>query len=423
MTETSSPSDLFADAVYAGVRYLEQQRRALALLEMLTTEAVEPRTSQIDQTLRCAEQTAREALEKRIRSAEAARDAALQAADEEFAAQRQSIEEQFERDTAELKESLTQASSRISGQVRELLAAERRKRNERVLMADTVAPAVIEGHAKDLRAAERTLRGCLEQCEQLMARLESTCRRFGISLPVPPESVEPPAGTKAADLLGRAAERAGAIERMRLPRLMAGFKPVLLGALIVAGLTGLAWLPSAAGLDLGVAPWIVPAAVGGASLIALLLIGRTLKRRAADQTRAAAEATLHIIEQTRAAVEHERAAAQERFERRKAEALAQRERDVRAAEEALAGVEQQAEARHAESRAEMDREYGQKLDRLRQVRDKKLERAQRQHAAKRHAVLAEYERNVTAAREQFDRHCAHARRRWESAHQALRGEW
>ena len=423
VSEPLTQTDLSGDAVLRGRRYLDMQRHTLALLEHLTSSVVDPRAAEVDAALHSAEESAEHTLQQRLQQAETARDAMLAAAQGEAEALRQSIQQRFDADSTELKKNYREAKARIDGQTRELINEERRKRNERVLMADTVAPAVVEGHAKDLRRTERTLREQLEHREEIVSRLAQQCQRYGVELPAAPECHDLPPGSNAADLLAQADERALAFAHLRLPRLMSGARPYLLGGLIIAAIAGLAWLPSLLGADLGIQPAIAPAAAGGVSLIVLVLVGRVLARKAQSEAESSALLTLHMLEQVVVAVERDRTAAQARYEHGKAEALEQREQEVRTAEEKLAAIQNQAEAQRSDTTARVEGEFESKRTHLEQQRDARFERAETQVNDKREAARVEFDRACAAARVQHDGHCERARQRWDASQEELQQEW
>src|SRR5690606_22326649 len=170
---------------------------------------------------------------------DARRDAECQQAEATRESLEAAIHEQFQASTAELQRNRDALRARATGRCNEIAAEARGERDERVLMAETVAPATIEGLAAELRRDERKLADQEQYRQGISEYLAALCARYGVTATAvgAPDAADAPEGAEPESVVAlraRCDQAVHSLERLTLARLMSGATPWLLGGLIVA---------------------------------------------------------------------------------------------------------------------------------------------------------------------------------------------
>jgi hypothetical protein len=378
------------DVIQRGRRYIESQHAALEQLAMLSAEAVDPQRAEVQAALLESEQAARRNHDKRVEQCRAALEAGQNAARAAHDARRAEIERQHATNLAELNASFEAAQSRVRRQAAQANAEAKHCSDERVLMAETIAPATVEGFAKDLRRDESRIAGWEAAREVYLSRVDQQQQRYRID---PPEAaIDEATLPDAATLFDETEQLVSALEHVPHYGLVSGATPVVLGVVAIGGVVGLLGALPLLGVAIA-APFAVLGPVAGlVTFVALFLLWRrmaaTARRTAEERARAAAMALF----QMRALIQRERAAAIARFEKGQGDANARRAEEMQHAAQRLAAAVSQAAAQSREAMARIESEVAGKQQKLRQAHDQRLDEINGQLVEKERAAEDDYNR-------------------------------
>lgn len=319
------------DTSRLGEQYLDMLRDILADFPLATAAVHGQREAEIRAAVAAAELDAQREWDTLTAAAREARDREHAAAQQEFAALRAALERRRAAALDQLERERRIARTTIASHYNEAVAEARLEREDRVLLANTVAPATIKGHARDLQRLEQALEQLSQRCDELRSRVDAASRRFRVDCPDDAGVAPPAEECSAVECVRRAETAVETLEALRLPNLLSGATPYAIGGLVVIVLTATGAL-----LSRFAAPLTMPVAGGlgaATALILLALLGRRLGRRANQQAGESVAVALSRLAAARAAIDRQRSDAQARFRKAEVDALARRDREVREADE------------------------------------------------------------------------------------------
>ncbi|MCS7032789.1 MAG: FtsK/SpoIIIE domain-containing protein [Phycisphaerae bacterium] len=329
-----------------------------------------------------------------------------------------------ETETANCRESDRVKRRRVEGEY-ELAQREARKQLEAaVWLAESVADGTQAKVKSDTRKARELHDNERTALAELESAVEQVLQRYGYR-PGPMEplaaSLDPkiPAA-ELYDLHKKSAEnQLAALKALKLPKLLVGVAPWLLGFLLLvltggAGRVFLAGrLPEWQAMATGVG--------GGLGLLIALAIGMNVaSRRAIRRTLAPFH---QAIAAARAASARKLAETREKLDSMLQKALSQRDVEIRAARDKAEPTLARLKARHDEMLSSLDRELAGRLEHI----DQRCAKAQAEAQSARDAALSELQRRIdadlTAARERHERKLQQIDQHYQSARIALIERW
>jgi DNA segregation ATPase FtsK/SpoIIIE-like protein len=403
-----------------GEIYIDRLRNALSSFEALTAGAADARITNIRIAFESAEREAEREWNEQTAAAREAREKSLAVTEVESTALRAALAARYEAGLKRFDREVRNIRTGIASNYNDTVAEARLEREDRLLLANTVAPATIKGFLRDLRRQEQALEQLQGRRAALEQRATAACLRFRVGLPA--SAAESPApGESAAALLDRADQQVINLEQLRLSNLMSGARPYVHGALILLLVSALfACLPF---LGVPVSPIVSAVAGGGVCLLILVLLGRRFARVAHGQAERAAIDVAAGLQRVTVAIQHELDAAQARFKKAEAEAIERREREIRAADESY---------NRAAALAQQERDAA--AQKLTVEADARRTEIERRHAARLNLAQARRDRERRSAENSFARatsgadaeraaHLRQAGTERDSSRQTLESSW
>ena len=417
------------------VEFLEIQRAALGELLKLAPEVVLAAEEEIEQRYRQTVETDDREFEESAARIESRWRQKVETAEREHAEEIASIESEYAASRESLAAQVQQLKGGAAAEFAEVDREARRKREDDLLMADTVVQATIKGLRQDFHAAEHRIAVERERLKGLDKQAEELLREYRIDPTlIIAASGDADVGETRGSLERHAEEakrRLDVLRALGAPRLFVGAKPVLLligfCAIPVGGLGALSVFSISHAPPFAIAGPVALVVALGAGIAGWRALRRKAIRQVRDEytpfrrsMRAARRALDERLEQTRERLAVDEARAEEKGERDQKAAEKECADAISSANRSRSESLEKIEAARAEREAENGRRYEEVLNQAIEKRAERLARYGERHDSELEEVRARHERKTAACRAEYEAARSELELQWRSGTAAIR---
>jgi S-DNA-T family DNA segregation ATPase FtsK/SpoIIIE len=423
------------NAVATPVEYMEIQRAAVRAIEALSAETIAPIKRRIEDEFRAAAAVAERDLTEITETAEATKRERLERLarrhaerltqiDAETAPALSTLQKLVEREQAEALAEHADAKRRAT-----------RRRDEDVLMVDTVSDATLRGLRDEKAGAERAASAERRRLDGVLRQAHGVLAQHGCALPDDAAAV--PTCEQSASVAGVARNPETLTAPVADPEAhlagLAALPPARLAGSTVFWLFTLNLIPVAVGLSaLLPSPWSVQLAGGGAiglviTFVTAIIVARALRGRALERLRSAALAEYNALRtaltSARDAVDEQLKLAEQRFRAESAKSTAARARDANAIAAEFNTRTAQAELRRTELCQAAQARLAREQEQIQRRNDEAKRQAADDEQRRRQEIEARYADEVARAQQAHAQTLADLRPRQEAASAELESSW
>ncbi|MCH8805768.1 MAG: DNA translocase FtsK [Planctomycetes bacterium] len=412
-----------------GRAYVEVQRRAFRALLDLSADAVAPLETEIAERFERGRAAADTRLDESLSRIKSLIQEKLNTAEQEHDDRSAQIRSKHDAAQEALATNSTTARDRLAAEYREVEREGGRRREDRLLIAETVEQATLKGLAKDFAAVERQV---AEQRQELEALDERTLHLLQ------DYRYEPESGpADAADVADEPADAATAyneqarravllVEALRsasAAQLFIGARPWILlvfFCVLTVGGAGAALLLQVPG-----APSFTvsgPVALG-VTLLLSLLAGRALRRKANAQIRSAYEPFRQALAAARRALDLRMVRAKEQLRRDETAAAEQARREQQAIADEFDALIAEARRRRGAALEHIENSRSKQHGEIEQLREHAARQVDGKKTRRVRELCERRERDSASAKREHEQETAESRAEHEAARAALEAQW
>jgi len=412
-----------------GHDYLHVQRLALQELLSLSSEAVAPIESEIEQRHQRVREAAEKRLEESISRIESRFQKKMEATEQAGTDRIQQVESEYQAAQDTLAKKTRQSLDRIAAEFQEIEREARRQREDNLLMAETVAESTTGGLHKDFQPVVQQVAAERKRLEALHTQALLVLREHQQE---PDQNPPPVAGdTLAMDdpaatyehHVRVATQHLETLRTLPTPRLSGPARyyawAIVLGVVLVGALGALSLLE---------VPYAPPFLIAGpvavaATLVATLLVGRVFKGKVPVPIRAEYDPLRHALAVAGRALDQRLERGKEQLKRDQAEAIEKRDRETQATRNACDTVIAEAEQRRTESLRKIEDTRSKRYAENERRRESALHHANDEKERRCQTYQERHDRDVATARQNYDQRMAESRAQYDSEQAALDTRW
>jgi len=412
--------------------YTALQHQALGELLRLSSDVVSPLESQIETEHKATQEQTQQQFNQDKDKVEEDLQSKSERLRAEYDARVEDIQAEYEGQLSTTKIEAQHKRKKVSQSAAELEQKAEKQCQEQVMVGEFVAEGAVTRHKQkqaEARATSDSARKYLDGLSQQAERLLHLYRQPALASS---ETVQP---AKATDQDSRETygacqklveQRLEALRRLGTAQLFVGARPVLLGAalvVVILMLLGILHQLKIAGLPS--ATVTIPAAIV-AGVVLAGLGGRLLWQKAKHQVRLAHAAFEEALGQAHAALERQTQLTLENVEQEFHAAAEQKKDELKRARDTSEMTKANVAKQRQRSLQEIEQNYREALNQLRQRRDQALQKTERdyqqqQSAADRQAkealakIQERYEREMAACEDEYQRSRRLLEERWDKS--------
>jgi len=409
--------------------YTALQHQALGEILRLSSEVVAPLETQIE----AEHEATRDKTQQQFDTDRHEIEEELQSQSEQFRAEHdarvEDVRAEYEGQLSAIKIDAQHKRKKLNQSAAEMEEKAEKNSQELVMVADFVAEGAVTKHkqknaeAKSARdSGQQYLDGLALQAKKLLHLYRQANAASGETAPLQ-EAADQDRPEAYAAYQSLTEQRLEALRRLGTAQLFVGARPVLLGAaVIVVILMSVGILHSLKIPGLPSAVILFPAAfVGGVILVGLGV--RLLWRKAKRQVRQGHEAFQEALSQAHTALERQTKHALEDIEREFLAATEQKEAELMRAKATAETTKANVLRQRRTSLQEIEENYREAIDRLKQKRDEALQEAEREYQKQQSAVDRQAEDALASIQERCDREMATCEGEYQKSRRLLEERW
>jgi len=409
--------------------YFEIRRRALCKLLSLSAETVAPAELEIEQRYQRARAQAEEKLDEATAEVESRLQEKLEATERAHADQVEQIQSEFESARDRLARQTKESLERVAAEFGEIEGEARRRRDDGLLIAETVPQATVKGLHEELQSVQRQVTTGHQQLQSLQARALRLLQDYrhepeqdSVSA-ADDASAAGDAGAAYEDLAQAAKQHLKTLQRLSTPRLFVGARPygllILLCAVPVGAMGALSLLET---------PYAPPFLVSGpvafvVMLVVGLVVGGALWRKAHVRIEQEYEPLRRALAAAGRALDQRLKHMKEQVRRDEAKAIEKRDRETLTVRNEFDSAIAEAKQRRARSLRRVEEARSKRDAEIEQRRESALRVADDEKERRRLKLQERHDRDLAAAREDCERQLDESRRRHDSARAELEARW
>jgi S-DNA-T family DNA segregation ATPase FtsK/SpoIIIE len=407
--------------------YFELERSALGALLDLSADVVVPVEQEIAERYQHVQDAAKARLEHALSKSGTRYREESQAADQAYSERVSQVESEHQTALEALARSADRSLERVAAEFRAVERDAERRREDDLLMSETVVQATVNGLRKEFQGIERQVATAQQRLDALREHALQVLREYRYEPDREPESTERVPGKDLGAVCERltrdATQHLDRLRTLSIPRLMLGLR--YYGLLTVCCLAAMGL---AGALSFLAIPYIPPFFVSGpiafvAVLVVMLLVGRSLRRKAAVQIRAAHDPFRRALAGAQRASEVQLERAREELKREEAIALEKRDRDRQIVAERFETTIREAEQRRADSLRHIEETRSRRHEEIDARCASQLQEAEAEHERRHRESDQRHAQETNKAREEYERTTRAGRNEHDSARAALEAEW
>ncbi len=409
--------------------YFDIRRRALRGLLNLSAEAVAPAELEIEQRYQQARAQAEERLQEATAEIKSRLQEKVEATERAHTDRVKQIQSEYESARDRLARQTKESLERVAAEFGEIEGEARRRRDDNLLIAETVPQATIKGLHEELQSVQRQVTAGHQQLESLQARALRLLQDYRHaperdSVAAAEEaSAAGDAGAAYEDLAKAARQHLKTLQRLSTPRLFVGARPygllILLCAVPVGAMGALSLLET---------PYAPPFLISGpvafmVTLVVGLLVGGALWRKAHVRIEQEYEPLRGALAAAGRALDRRLKRVKEQARRDEARAVENRARETQAIRNEFDSAIAEAEQRRATSLKRVEEACLKRDAEIEHRRESVVQEADDEKDRRRLKLQERHDRDLAAARQDCQRQRDESRRRHDSARAELEARW
>lgn len=409
--------------------YTALQHQALGELLRLSSDVVAPLESQIE----TEHEATREQTQQQFDQDKGEIEEDLQIKSEQFradyGARTEDLQAEYEGQLSATKIETQHRRKKIGQSAAELEQKAEKEYQEQVMVGEFVAEGAVTRHKQKQAEARATSDSARKYLDTLSEQAERLLHLYRQSNLASTETAQP---TKVTDQDSRETygacqrlteQRLEALRRLGTAQLFVGARPVLLGAalvVVILMLLGILYQLNISGLPSALV--VVPAAIV-AGVVLAGLGGRLLWQKAQHQVRRAHAAFQEALGQACTALERQTQLSLENIAQEFHAATEQKEAELERARDTSERTKANVAKQRQRSLQEIEQNYRDALDRLRQKRDQALQEAEREYQQQQSAMNRQTQEALTKIQERYDREMAACEGEYQRSRRLLEERW
>lgn len=410
-----------------GRNQLELQRQALSAFLELTADVAEPENARIEQEYAASRRAVTQGYDRLIERLATEFERANQKNNNKLEGQLRDTGEYHDFQMSALESEYQKRRQKSIDETEAALKDARKKHEQDLWLADSVADATREQIRREREKLDKAAPSLTERLDQLQERIDWTLHQFRYRPPAETgdhqeaAKFDDPAEAVQAKY-DESNERLDSLEQLVSPKLVTGFAPYGLGAVLCGTLLALAGVASVLAPDALQFNWLGPVAFA-VGVIFWLVGWRALSRFAQSQLKAAALPMLQSMREARAAVDQHLQSQRNRLDQQEGHILNKRATEIRRADEALERMTAELEQRRTATLNKLEDTYLKAKTEFTRNREAGMHQVETQARSLLESAEQKYKRRTARLAARREREILELDRKHTEARQALDDTW